>query len=78
MTQLAHTTRIAISVEDDSGQVERFLAALTALIGLVLLLATAVKPAVVLAGDVLAAADFTIKVLAIITVAVAFGLGVKR
>jgi len=62
---LANVTRIAVMVEDDTGQVARFLAALTALIGLVLILAATVKPALVLVGDVLAAVDFTAKVLII-------------
>lgn len=58
MNALAHQTRIAVNVivDDDTGSVTGFLTALTALIGLLLL----------------AAADFTIKVLAIGLSALAF------
>ncbi len=78
MTTLANRTRIAILVEDDTGQVTQFLAALTAIIGLLLVVVATVRPVFLLAGDVLTAADFTVKVLAIGLAALAFGLGVKR
>ncbi len=79
MNALAHQTRIAVNVivDDDTGSVTEFLTALTALIGLLLLAAATIKPVFVFAGDLLAAADFTIKVLAIGLSALAFGLGVN-
>lgn len=50
MNALAHQTRIAVNVivDDDTGSVTEFLTALTALIGLLLLVATTVKPVFIL------------------------------
>ena len=79
MNNLTHQTRIAINliVEDDSGQVAQFLAALTALIELFITVVQWIKPAVVWLSDLIEAITFTVKVFAIGFNALAYGFGVR-
>lgn len=79
MNALTHQTRIALNliVDDDTGSVTEFLTALTALIALVVAIAHWVKPVVIFAADLIEAANFSAKVLAIGVNALAFGLGVR-
>ncbi len=74
---LHHTTRVAVMIEDDTGNIAEWVNALTILLGALLVFAAWVKPAVVFSADVVEAATFTGKVLAICFSALAFGLGVR-
>ncbi len=75
---LHQTTRVAILLEDDTRNLAELLTAVAALVGLVLAVAVFVKPAVILAADVVEALDFTVKVMTIGITALLFGLGVSR
>jgi len=75
---LHQTIRVAILLEDDTYNVAELLIAVAALVGLVQAVAVFVKPAVILAADVVEAVDFTVKVLTICVTALLFGLGVRR
>ncbi|MCG3210577.1 MAG: hypothetical protein FOGNACKC_04208 [Anaerolineae bacterium] len=79
MISLTHQTRIAINliVEDDTGSVAQFLAALTAVLGLLVMVSRWVSSVIVWLADFIEAGSFTVKVLAIGFNSLAFGLGVK-
>lgn len=78
MMTLAHSTRIAFQViiDDDTGTIASFLAALTMLIGLLLAAGQLVSSVALFVSDFIEAGRFTSTVFIIAFKALAFGIGI--
>lgn len=72
-TTLMHSTRIAIVVEDDTGNVAQLIATITVLVAMLVSLSRFVNEAALLISDIAEAMGFTVAVFSIGLKAIAWG-----
>ena len=77
MKALTQQTHIAVYIQDNTGTVAEFLAALTLLLGMLVAFGRFISTILLLASDIAEATGFTLTVWLIGLKALAYGLGVR-